>query len=1019
MRRAPVLALAFVVLLLAGALPLQVEAQSGSGRLLRFPLTKFNDTLFADVSVAYRAQFDDDGDVWYTTTSGVVRVLVDENERILYTKMDGLPSSLALGLAIRGDKVYVGTDLGLAIIDRATGAITSLRSWNSELPDDIVQEVALDGDDLWIGTRFGGVATWNLVTNEWTHKNTSTTVDYAKPVRRILPTPTAVWVASDGNGAWRYDRATGEWNVTLDVDGLPSNGVLSIAEQGGSVFFGTDRGLARRAADGSWTTWNTTNGMPDDRVFDLDVIETEDGGADLFAATREGLWQLDPETGGYATRAQEFGILGSYIHDESWVDGKGWLFATTRGVSLQRGGLWTYYSTGPSVGATQGPASYRFTAAASGPDTPFLWFGSDASVSAFSPSDGTRPSVWYNLGEWSRYPGGGVNHIDVEGNTTWLATTTGAFGYDAEADRWVQVGTKGSLVYGVDAVASEVWIGVFGTGVIMRNMTTGVVRTWAIDSIPEPIPDQYITDVRVAGNDVWLGASIGAIRMDRVSGTFKGVYTAADGIPGNAITYRVLPDGPVVYVATRNAGLARLDVASGKVDKVWNATTTPGFPDSEIRALHREGGRLWAGTKAGLVRVDVSTQQFKVYNQTNSGLVQEFVNGITSRDGILYLATASGVARLDIATETFLPMQDGSGVVRGNATSDAGTYRPPVTVRIDSPRDGTGVTGTVEIRGTAGKLGGTVDRVEVRIGDGAWQAAQGTNEWQYAWDSSTATPNEPITIAARAIAANETSREADILVTPVSLPTIPLELDHAPIRGATAGRALVVVAKVTGDEPLSATLYYRVPGRDAYTRVDMTRQGALFTATIPGKSVQEGVLDYYVEAKSGLLEATSPADPLVQPHRVEVGPAPRVAVAIEGPTIVEAKAGIDAQLPLNVSNIGSEPGTYVLSASGLRASWISVPAEPITLEPGATRQIVATISVPPRAFADNTTVSFEVRDVDGVAQSQTASVPIRVLAAPDVAGPTQTSGQKPTPAPHALALLAVAALALALRRRRS
>lgn len=1022
--------IALVALLLAASwsAAAQTASDTASGRRVEFPLTRFNDTLFAAYDAAGRATFDEAGDVWYTSQAGVVHIDLATMTRETYTKMDGLPSSYSMGIHATRGKVYVGTDLGVAIIDRATRNVSKIDFTNSPIRDIVVQDVRLVGDELWMAGRFFGVAAWNTTRplddeGAWTFKNTSISNRYAQPVRRITETPTAIWFATEGDGAWRFDRANRTWNVTLRADGLVANVVLSIAERGTNVYFGTENGLQRRATTRigtpeEWLLYNESHGMPDDRVFDVDVIPTASKSVDVFAATRRGVWQLNPETGQQAVRNQSFGILGGIVLDNTWDASRGWLFGTTRGVSLYRDPTWSYFTTGPSVGPSQGPLSYGFTSGSVGNENGFLWFGSNEGVSAYRLPTGDDPGFWQNFGEWQRYPGGVVNHIDVENGTTWIASNLGAYGFDQATGRWISKisGNSRNLVYGLEADRGELWVALFGDGLVMENLTTGQQRFWKFENSTNRIPDNRVTDVRAEGNTIWLGATVGVIRMDRVSGSVVGTYTTADGIPGDGVVFRTIPEGPLVWVGTKNGGVARFDVATGKVTQVWNATNTPGFPGGEVRSLLREGGRLWVGTEQGLARIDVVTGQTRAWNQSSSPLVQNIVNGLVEAEGVLYIATLSGVARMDISTGEFFPMRDGPGVARGAQGSSTTSAR--VSVRIDAPRDGAAFAGATEVRGSALSLGGKVDRVEVRVGEGAWTPANGAESWTFTIDAATLPANVPITLAARAVAGNATSREAEILLTPVAAPKVPLTLDAVPLGNATAGRPIPVAARATGDDPLAAYLYYLAPGASAYQRLPLVRQGALFTGSIPARDVREGELRYYFEAQSGLLavEDEGSAD---APTRLAVAPTPRLAVAIEGPAQARAPAGATTTLVLNVTNAGTQPASFTLSASGLRATWLTVPQDPLDLKPGETRPVSVRITVPEKAFGDNTTLTFEAQDVAGEAEAATARVPVEIVATSATPATSTPASGKGIPFPGALALVAVAATLALLRRRRA
>lgn len=1012
----------FLALLLGASLAAaQSAGDSGStGRRVDFPLTRFDDTLFVNVDSAFRAQLDDDGDIWYTTEGGVVHIATDTRTRELFTKFEGLPSSYALGLATQGTKVYVATDLGVGIIDRTTGAVTRVTTRNSELSDTVILDVIPVGTDLWIGTQFAGIAVWDMTRDAndptaWTFHNTSTTPEYPRAVRRIVPTETAIWVGTEGDGVWRYDLASKKWDVTVKADGLPDGNVLSIAERGTDVWFATARGLAVRNASGVMTVFNRTHGLPNDRVLDVDVIITTTGDQEIFASTSRGLWQLNPETRANVTLAQGYGILGSNIFDNV-PDPRGWLFATSRGISYFHDGNWSYYATGPSAGSSWGPASFGFTSASVGDGKGFLWFGSGRGLSAFRPPTAQTAGSWQNFAEWQKYPGSVVNWIDTDGNITWFGTNSGAYGFEHETGFWLPRLSSGSrnLVYGLEADRGELWVALFGDGLLMENLTTGVTRYWSTETSASPLPDQYLTDVRADGDTIWLGASLGIIKMDRRTGLVSATYSTSEGMPGTGVVFRTLPDGPNVWVGTSTGGVARFDVASGKVTRVWNETTSPGFPKGEVRSLYREGARLWVGTDHGLARIDVTTGTFRAWDQAGSNLIQEYVNGITSVEGTLYLATLSGIQRMDIATDTFLPMFDGSGVIRAS-TSGGFSAADRVAVRIETPRDGGGVAGPTTVRGSALAFGRDVDRVEVKIGDGDWRPATGRESWAYEWDPAGLPVNEPITVAARAFAANATG-EAEIIVTPVAPPAVPLTIEEIVPAEPIAMRQLRVGARVEGDEPLTASIFYKTAGSSSFTRLPLSRQGNLFFANVPAREMREGQMQYYLEAQSGLLTASA-AGNSEDPAILIVRAPPRLAVAVEGPALLEMNAGNGSAFPLNVTNVGTQIATFRLSATGLRAAWVHLPLEDITLAPGETRVVAPKLTIPATAFSDNTTITFVVKDADGLADEAHTSIPVRILGAP--ASPTKMTdsakGSLIPLSPHvALAALAVALL---IRRR--
>jgi len=88
----------------------------------------------------------------------------------------------------------------------------------------------------------------------------------------------------------------------------------------------------------------------------------------------------------------------------------------------------------------------------------------------------------------------------------------------------------------------------------------------------------------------------------------------------------------------------------------------------------------------------------------------------------------------------------------------------PPTVTITSPTEGETVSGTITITGTASDSDGTVQSVEVKIDNGAWQTATGTTSWSYSWDT-TGVSDGSHTIYARSYDGTDYSTEDSVTVT--------------------------------------------------------------------------------------------------------------------------------------------------------------------------------------------------------------------------------------------------------------
>ena len=124
-------------------------------------------------------------------------------------------------------------------------------------------------------------------------------------MKRQLPCDHIAAIAGDENAVWfggwsylpgedeglaRYDRRTGEFALYMDAEGVLAEEINALAVHGGKVYIGADtwkfsRGLSiLNPANRSWTSYTTANGLPHDRVIDVQFR-----GQEAWIACRSGL----------------------------------------------------------------------------------------------------------------------------------------------------------------------------------------------------------------------------------------------------------------------------------------------------------------------------------------------------------------------------------------------------------------------------------------------------------------------------------------------------------------------------------------------------------------------------------------------------------------------------------------------------------------------------------------------------------------------------------------------------------
>ena len=229
--------------------------------------------------------------IWFGTRNGLTRYDKKKNRYRTYSQTDHLVDPRITGLALDETSLWVGTEAGLARIDRAGGGnkdtlvIEVLDFKNTGTTH--VYDLDHQADLLWAGTEFGlyrydkkkktggfytgslgpgtqrtyavacyGDEVWYatdrgisaLVEDEgafdqWPQRSIrNEPVDTR--VHRMIVNETTIWAASDG-GLIKLDRAENRWVLFTVEDGLPDQRVYCLSADGDYLWMGTAVGLSR------------------------------------------------------------------------------------------------------------------------------------------------------------------------------------------------------------------------------------------------------------------------------------------------------------------------------------------------------------------------------------------------------------------------------------------------------------------------------------------------------------------------------------------------------------------------------------------------------------------------------------------------------------------------------------------------------------------------------------------------------------------------------------------------------
>ncbi|MDE5940695.1 MAG: response regulator [Muribaculaceae bacterium] len=203
--------------------------------------------------------------------------------------------------------IWVGTEIGLNVIDPATGHVDGLRQDlvnHHKLNDNAIYCIVPDRcGNIWIGTYFGGV---NLLRNDytrfhWIAPGYDSRSLRGKAVRRIVePSPGTLWLATEDGGINIMDVATHHIDV---FDRIPQLGInvheLYHDPLKHEVWIGSFRNglFCYNTATGSVRQYMAgASGLGSNAVFSIVSQLRPDGERRLWIGTTHGLRWFDPDT---------------------------------------------------------------------------------------------------------------------------------------------------------------------------------------------------------------------------------------------------------------------------------------------------------------------------------------------------------------------------------------------------------------------------------------------------------------------------------------------------------------------------------------------------------------------------------------------------------------------------------------------------------------------------------------------------------------------------------------------------
>lgn len=435
-------------------------------------------------------------------------------------------------------------------------------------------------------------------------------------------------------------------HLTTD-DGLAHNNVNRIMQdRDGLMWFGTRSGVCRY--DGySMTVYTQSKSDPDGlpNNFIRAIFQSSDGR--IWVGTDKGVGRYCPATDKFHKCTGVDGLVTSFAENQQGV-----IFCASAGH--------LYKLTDDSRFA---PVTYGIN---NHPITPVnviavdrnnnLWIGARNGLTSYDPTFSTRNHITNNIigtaigkdlildilidddnNIWGASNGNGLIYLDTKNLT--LKRYDVSDGLTHNLVRAVAKDSKGNIWCG-----TEGGISILHPDGSFDNVRQDFANRFALN-------DNAIYDInRDSNGNMWIGTYFGGVNLllkDYENFTYYAAGDQRTQLKGKAVRQMVEQPGGILWIATEDGGLNRLDQNTGEISKI----ELPYLKSNNVHSLALIGDDLWIGSFIdGLTRYNLSTHRAENYNTSNSALPNSDIFTLYHEGDNLWIGTSLGLCRFDLPT---------------------------------------------------------------------------------------------------------------------------------------------------------------------------------------------------------------------------------------------------------------------------------------------------------------------------------------------------------------------------------
>jgi len=603
--------------------------------------------------------------------------------------------------------LWLGTFKGLNSFDgqRFTPYLSSIKSTNRMMDDDITAILIDENDVMWIGTR-GGLTRLNLRTNQFTtflhDKNNPKSIPDSEIRSLYIDKFNRLWIGTKDCGVCTFDSKTEEF-TKIGLDGTAY--VKSIFEDTqGNIWVGSFNSggvsritLNRNGDIGSVKKYDIIS--PDSHIVNPYVyFICQDVKSDIFIGTREGLFKWNRQQDVFEqqpihdstfreTIGPYFTCIAKAPDGKYWVGTIGGIIVCNRLEDIGNGHYEWYYSKSSEKTSLVDNSVSALYFDRSG----LLWIGTDNGLDKYDPFrnqfktintfelvvGGKIPRIsdygktydnrlivaTHNSGlflrDKNRFKVIDNVHLDIsgiftpDGKTFYCGLWDGKiliYNYISNTSKIINVGFKQVPVFAFNTLSNgNIIIGSHGSGAVILNP-----QSMAVDySLQKKFPNIEINQV-VSTHDgvIWLATENGVISYKTANLESK-VYTSKDGevegLNNNSAKSICIDNAGKIWVSTRMG----LNFYLPEINDFIQVRTPRELRENWITDMLKDKkGNLWFNFNNGQIgRFNPDDNSLNTYDVNSGNRLDIFSNKgfLLFNDSVLYLTGKDEIIYLSIS----------------------------------------------------------------------------------------------------------------------------------------------------------------------------------------------------------------------------------------------------------------------------------------------------------------------------------------------------------------------------------